>query len=85
MAVKPEHASILANCRPLDRGTDLPNIVLATSPKYSRRKKPAKAPQNGPAIVQARLATRQTNEPSSAQGVPCIVQARSQDRNPICR
>jgi hypothetical protein len=70
MAVKPEHASILANCRPLDRGTDLPNIVLATSPKYSRRKKPAKAPQNGPAIVQARLATRQT---SALLGTRCAL------------
>jgi hypothetical protein len=59
--------------------TDRPNIVLATAPKYNRRKKPSKPPLNDPAVVQAREASP---PPSDPPAMPRIVQARKPGSKP---
>jgi hypothetical protein len=58
--------------------TTRPSTVIATAPKYSRRKKAAK-PLTGP-IVKARSAIPPTPVPAPAPVAPRIVQAMSPKR-----
>jgi hypothetical protein len=62
--------------------TDKPSIVLATAPKYSRCRKPAKPALNGPAIVTSQEATRLPSETTHAPAMQRIVQARKPGSKP---
>jgi hypothetical protein len=62
--------------------TDKPSIVLATAPKYGRRKKPAKPTLDGPAIVTPQEVTRLPSETSRTPAMQRIVLARKPGSKP---